>query len=287
MVVCLLFTYIFSADKDDLEVLEDKANAWTMEHNDVEKQPNGKEQKNLVPSSGKLDSKRLEYFSDVESLHSLLKHPLLVTFLELELASLRIRYFFDFLLFLLFVICLFLHLGNKYGVFTATLSGEGEGVVFTLENVGPITYYIFILFILTIILILKEFYQIIQQRKKYFFSLENYVEWFVIASAIFNIIPKQYFSKELDSEAQRHLAALTLLISFMQVYLLGVRVAPNTALPLYINMFVTVLKSYTFILMYFLAFIVSFAYTFFLIFGYNRDLLLAKTSNSTSGSTLV
>ena len=117
------------------------------------------------------------------------------------------------------------------------------------------------------------------------------MEWFVIASAIFNIIPKQYFSKQLDIEAQRHLAALTLLISFMQVYLLGVRVAPNTALPLYINMFVTVLKSYTFILMYFLAFIVSFAYTFFLIFGYNRDLLLAKTSNSSSsssgGSTLV
>ena len=253
-----------------------------MEH-DVEK-PNGKEQKNLVPSSGKLDSKRLEYFSDVESLHSLLKHPLLVTFLELELASLRIRYFFDFLLFLLFVICLFLHLGNKYGVFTATLSGEGEGVVFTLENVGPITYYIFILFILTIILILKEFYQIIQQRKKYFFSLENYVEWFVIASAIFNIIPKQYFSKQLDIEAQRHLAALTLLISFMQVYLLGVRVAPNTALPLYINMFVTVLKSYTFILMYFLAFIVSFAYTFFLIFGYKRRSEMASADAVTSNN---
>ena len=111
------------------------------------------------------------------------------------------------------------------------------------------------------------------------------MEWFVIASAIFNIIPKQYFSKELDSEAQRHLAALTLLISFMQVYLLGVRVAPNTALPLYINMFVTVLKSYTFILMYFLAFIVSFAYTFFLIFGYKQPSVDAVTSNNNTPTT--
>ena len=85
---------------------------------------------------------------------------------------------------------------------------------------------------------------------------------------------------------QRHLAALTLLISFMQVYLLGVRVAPNTALPLYINMFVTVLKSYTFILMYFLAFIVSFAYTFFLIFGYKQPKQAdAVTSNNNTPTT--
>ena len=80
---------------------------------------------------------------------------------------------------------------------------------------------------------------------------------------------KPIFSGE--NELQRHLAALTLLIAFMQLYLLLVRVVPNTPIPIYINMFTTVLKTYTFILLSYLAFIVSFAYAFFLIFGPRRE----------------
>ena len=64
---------------------------------------------------------------------------------------------------------------------------------------------------------------------------------------------------------QRHVAALTLLLAFMQLYLLLVRVVPNTPIPVYINMFTTVLKTYTFILMSYMAFILSFAYSFYLI----------------------
>ena len=129
---------------------KDKANAWAMEQDHIKLNVDGKVdkiQKNTsLPSSGKLDTKRLEYFSDVDSLHSLLKHPLLSAFLEMELNSLKIRYFFDFFFFLLFVIVLFTHLGNKYGVFNVDLT-EGDGVVFTIPNFGGITYYTLILFI--------------------------------------------------------------------------------------------------------------------------------------------
>jgi hypothetical protein len=63
--------------------------------------------------SGKVDTQRLEYFSDVASLRSLLKHPLMISFLELEMSSMRIWFFLDFFVYLVFVILLFTYLGNR------------------------------------------------------------------------------------------------------------------------------------------------------------------------------
>ena len=80
-----------------------------------------------------------------------------------------------------------------------------------------------------------------------------------------------FFKENLGAEAQRHVAALTLLIAFMQLYLLLVRVVPNTPIPIYVNMFTTVLKTYVFILLSYSAFIISFAYSFFLIFNSQYD----------------
>ena len=58
-------------------------------------------------SSGKVDTRRLEYFSDADNLHYLLKHPVMTSFLEMELNSLKIRYLLDFIFYLAFVIVLF------------------------------------------------------------------------------------------------------------------------------------------------------------------------------------
>ena len=80
----------------------------------------------------------------------------------------------------------------------------------------------------------------------------------------------------------RHIAALTLLVAFMQLYLLLIRVVPNTPVPIYINMFLTVLKTYTFILLCYFAFILSFAYSFFLIFSNHDEKNLAKNNGTES-----
>ena len=157
-------------------------------------------------------------------------------------------------------------LGNRYGFLEVQFSEVGE--IFEIKGFGVVTYYILILFIFVIILIFREVYQIIKQKKRYFYALENLLEWFVIALAFVSIIPRSYFKgSNINQEFQRHIAALTLLIAFMQVYLLLVRVVPNTPIPVYINMFTTVLKTYTLILMSYLVFIVIFAYSFFLIFS--------------------
>ena len=108
-------------DKEHLEVTKDRANAWAVQLDTKVKPVN-----NSTPSTGKVDTRRLEYFSEVDSLRYLLRHPLMTSFLEMELNSLKIRYFLDFLLYLIFVTFLFTHLGNRYGVF--------EGNVFIMKR---------------------------------------------------------------------------------------------------------------------------------------------------------
>ena len=71
----------------------------------------------------------------------------------------------------------------------------------------------------------------------------------------------------------------------MQLYLLLVRIVPNTPIPLYINMFTTVLKSYTFILLSYFAFLLSFAFCFTLVFATDDTVtLLANGTTVTEES---
>ncbi len=194
-------------DDEDLEVAKDKANAWAV--GSADKSKKGQSPKSL-PSTGKVDTRRLEYFSDIEPLRYLLKvplqatlltlndclivfqHPLMTSFLELELNSLKIRYFMEFLLYLAFVVVLFTHLGNQYGFLSVQLSAD-EGKLFEIDGFGTVTFYILILFIFVLILVLREFYQIFKQKKRYFMTVENYLEWVVIGLVIVSILPKAYF----------------------------------------------------------------------------------------------
>ena len=117
----------------------------------------------------------------------------------------------------------------------------------------------------------REIYQMVQQKKRYFVTPENYIEWFVMVLAVANIV--MTFDSVVIADRnqwQRHLGAFCILLAFIQLYLLLVRIAPNTPIPVYINMFTTVLKTYTFILLSYFAFIMSFSYSFYLIFGYQR-----------------
>ena len=175
---------------------KERANAWT-----VADEKKAAQSQNVVPSTGKVDTRRLEYFSDVESLRYLLKHPLMTAFLEMELSSLKFRYFLDFLVYLTFVVFLFLHLGNRYGFMKVEKTEEAW--IFEIDGLGKITYYILILFIFILLLIIREIYEIIMQKKRYFYALENYIEWFVLAMASISILPKQLYKDSLGDEALR------------------------------------------------------------------------------------
>ena len=60
---------------------------------------------------------------------------------------------------------------------------------------------------------------------------------------------------------------------YFKLYLLLVRIVPNTPIPLYINMFTTVLRTYTFILLSYFAFLLSFAFAFSLVYSQDEPKL--------------
>ena len=62
----------------------------------------------------RVDTKRLEYFSDVDQLRFILKHPVLSSFLEMELNHLKTGYIVEFLLYLIFVLVIFKYFGERF-----------------------------------------------------------------------------------------------------------------------------------------------------------------------------
>ena len=72
----------------------------------------------------------------------------------------------------------------------------------------------------------------------------------------------------------------------VQLYLCLVRIVPNTPIPLYINMFTTVLKTYSFILLSYFAFLLSFAFAFSLVYAHEEiEVTPTMNNNSTQGET--
>lgn len=140
-----------------------------------------------------MDTKRLEIFALEDKLHPLLKHPLMTAFLEVELNSLKIRYFFDFVIYLFFVISLFFYLSERYALNTATI--DENLIIYRDESIDyDITYSLICLIILLLILIGREIFQMFKVRKRYFTNPENYIEWAVIILVVFNITPWHYIS---------------------------------------------------------------------------------------------
>ena len=84
--------------------------AWSIS---VEKDT-GKEIPKRKKKKTRVDTKRLEYFSDVDQLRFILKHPVLSSFLEMELNHLKTGYIIEFLLYLIFVMVIFLYFGERF-----------------------------------------------------------------------------------------------------------------------------------------------------------------------------
>ena len=285
-------------ESKELEKAKKKAEAWVVE---MEKDKTGKKKKmGLFETwgTGKVDAKRLEIFSDMDSLQYLLKHPVLASFLELSLNSLMIRFVFEFVFYLFFVIVLFLFESDTYGLSSNSSGGATKsGTVVTTVEVAKengMTYYykisvsMILLWICLGILLIREFYQLFAYGpKRYFTAYENYLEWSIIILVILNLLPDYALVKMgADRPLQRHLAALTLLLAFFQLYFLLVRVIPNTPIPIYVNMFTTVMRTYALILASYFFFILVFAFSFWLIFSPRHDESQGvTTSTATTVST--
>ncbi len=189
-----LFEKPFGEETGDLHVAMAKANAWAMEMEEGQMNK-GHKKKNKEPEekrTGKVDTKRLEHFSDVDSLHYLLKHPVMTSFLEMELKSLKFRYWLDVILYFGFVVVLFLTLSSKYGLSHKTTS-LAEHRLYSNDSLDfHLTIPLLILISFLALLIIRELWQLCKLRKRYFETAENYIEWTVIVLVVANILPGSY-----------------------------------------------------------------------------------------------
>ena len=206
----------------------------------------------------------------------------------MELSNLKSGYIIDFIFYLIFVVVIFKYFAERFTSIKGQDSILAVKIPLAKMDMGSnqsydITVTFIIISVLTVILILREIYQLIKLKKRfdccifsllilsvsfrYFTYFENFIEWIILGLVIFSLLPEQWVAFAEGKVVQKHLAAFTFLLAFMQLYLLLVKIVPNTPIPLYINMFTTVLRSYTFILLSYFAFLLSFAFSFTLIFA--------------------
>jgi len=267
----------------NIEEVKNRAQAWTIE---VEKEMQ-QQKDNDGRTRGKklkIDTKRLEYFADIDQFKFLLKHPVLSGFLELELNHLNNGYRLQFIMYLVYVIVIFKYFGERFTSIKQHFAYSYTYVVHEFEEIDyKITVTAIITMILTAFFILREFWQLCKLKKRYFHYFENLVEWAVIGFVIFSLIPSYYMTFGEGKQVQKHLAAFTFLLAFTQLYLCLVRIVPNTPIPLYINMFTTVLRTYSLILLSYFAFLLSFAFAFSLVYA-QEETEVTGASNSTNSA---
>ncbi|XP_023346076.1 uncharacterized protein LOC111715063 [Eurytemora carolleeae] len=274
--ITILFNIFAQPDIDPqlkINKVEDKAIAWSDE---VEKGVGKRETRKFKK---KIDTKRLEFFGDVDTFRQLLKHPVLSSFLELQLNNLRTGYIIDFLVYLLYILILYVFFGERFNKLKSKLSTTVE-VYYVTQLDYSITISTILVAIFTIFLMAREIVQLVRLRKRYFHYYENMIEWCVLVLVLLSLLPDIWFISY--PYLQKHLAAFTFLLAFMQVYLLLVRIVPNTPIPLYVNMFSTVLRTYTFILLSYFAFLVSFAFSFSLVYSAEPCIVSANSTDTTA-----
>ena len=202
--------------------VKSKAQAWTIELEKEMQEQKGNESRRK--KRGKVDTKRLEYFADIPQYRSLLKNPVISSFLELELNHLKFQFRLQFFLYLLFVVCIFIYFSEH---FTSSIDNHlGAYLKFPIKKFDSyeLTVSGLLTMIFTAIFLLWELYQLIEQKKKYFHNFENIVEWSVIILVIISLIPEEamkslmnFFGVADGVMVQKHLAAGTFLLAFMQV----------------------------------------------------------------------
>ena len=148
-----------------MEEVRSRAQAWTIE---LEKEMQDKKDNEALRSKkGRVDTKRLEYFADVDQYRFLLKHPVLASFLELELNDLKFGYRVQFLLYLLYVVVIFKYFSER---FTSIKDHFGYSLKVVVYKVPDLNYELTLAGILTMALtlffVLRELWQLCRLKRR-------------------------------------------------------------------------------------------------------------------------
>uniref|UniRef100_A0A0K2VB98 Transient receptor potential cation channel protein painlesslike [Acyrthosiphon pisum] n=1 Tax=Lepeophtheirus salmonis TaxID=72036 RepID=A0A0K2VB98_LEPSM len=116
---------------------------------------------------------------------------------------------------------------------------------------------------LIVLLILRELFQLGVSLKRYIFTPENWLEVSMITLVcVILFVPDSYFLE--PCETKRHLAAITILLSWSEMITLIARHPRLERYNIYVTMFYKVLKTFFFFLLWYSFFIFAFALGFYI-----------------------
>ena len=154
---------------------------------------------------------------------ALLKHPVIASFLWLKWQRIRTFWFSNLILYVAFVVFLttfiFLRFGGSQLQVNDGNNGNDDDSVYEFNNaskaaVGGLSV---VLAVLCIVLVMREAFQMLASFKRYFLSPENIMELAIITLTLVIVFAGD---DEGTFEVKRHLAAVCVVLSWMEVLLL-------------------------------------------------------------------
>ena len=176
------------------------------------------------PSSRALpETEALWYLSEASKEHrALLKHPVIASFLWLKWQRIRTFWFSNLILYVAFVAFLTTFVFMRFGgskLQINTSSGDAGDSVYQFNNASKtaVKGLSVVLVALCAVLFFREVFQMLASFKRYFFSPENIMELTIISLTLAIVC-----APDADGafEVKRHLAAVCVVLSWMEVLLL-------------------------------------------------------------------
>jgi ankyrin repeat protein len=216
------------------------------------------------------ETEALWYLSTASKQHrSLLKHPVIASFLWLKWQRIRTFYYMNLLLYVAFVILLttfiFLRFGGRSIQPVEPVADVGIGkdssvIEFNGAHRDALNVLAGFITLLLVLLAIREIFQMLVSFKRYFFSVENLMELTVIVLSFIILFGGD------DDEAllmRRHLAAIVILFTWTETLVL---VGRHPKLSANITMLTTVVSTFFFFLLWYGIIIVAFGIAFYIMF---------------------
>lgn len=203
------------------------------------------------------------YLAKNKETRPLLAHPLITSFLLIKWHNFRCFFYINFIFYLLFCISLYSYIFLNNLQDNSNDQSDGIQILWTISSA--------ILYITFILLILREFFQILVSMKTYLRDVENYIE----ISLIFAIIAMLLMN---GMHQQKQVCAVVILLSAFELIML---IGQIPALTTNIVMLRTVSWNFFKCLSWYAILIVAFSYSFFMLFNYDTTDLSKDDKNET------
>ena len=228
----------------------------------MRKFPLGKEGEPLLESEEAMDdnmtntkqlpeTEPLWYMSQIKEHRYLLSHPTITSFLWMKWRKMRAYFYINVAFYLIF-----------FSFLTAWILMKTEDIEHSPRDSSTSESLQWTTFVFLVLFTIREFLQLAVSCRRYIFNFENLLESALIIMTYYLMFWPQVGNSKYESSF-KHISAVVLLISWLEVVLL---VGGHPRLSTYVSMFTKISFNFAKFLSLFIALIIGFGLTFFVLY---------------------